>query len=398
MKKSLKEIFQIGKSEIRPLNGLRAFAILFVLINHYYINLKSIVSPYPTLELLYSNLWSGVDLFFVLSGFLISKGLWENWNASSKLDFKKFYIKRTLRIFPAYYFFLTLAYITGKVMIFSYEKNGVLNDAGENLKKAMGNSWADFVFLGNYFQGIHTHTWSLSSEEQFYLIFPILCATILFKFGFKVRQLLLWILYFVPVILRIFVLNDIEGTSTPPYYEEIYHPFQTRFDSLIIGVIAMDIYMNKEEFNSRIGNNSNFYYPILALFFSFIIISHFIAQQSTYFFTHTFKYNIQNIGFAGILYLSIIKIESPVSRFLSLRLFSPIAKLSYTIYLWHFIVMGVSIALFKISPKSSILAFHLKFLCMLALQIVLALPLYMFIELPFQKLRNKFYTKKEVLK
>lgn len=389
VKKTLKKIFQSGESEIKPLNGLRAFAILFVLINHYYINLKSIVSPYPTLELLYSNLWSGVDLFFVLSGFLISKGLLENWKVSSKLDFKKFYIKRTLRIFPAYYFFLTLTYITGKAMIFSYEKNGILNDAGENLKKAMGNSWADFVFLGNYFQGIHTHTWSLSSEEQFYLIFPVLCATILFKFEFKVRQLLLWIIYFVPVIFRIFILNDIEGTSTPPYYEEIYHPFQTRFDSLIIGVIAMDIYMNKEELNSRIGN-SVFYYSLLILFLSFIIISHAIAQNSTYFFTHTFKYNIQNIGFAGILYLSIIKTESPVSRFLSLRLFSPIAKLSYTIYLWHFILMGVSIALFKISPKTSILAFHLKFLFMLVLQVVLALPLYMFIELPFQKLRKKF--------
>ncbi|TGL87677.1 acyltransferase [Leptospira congkakensis] len=391
MKKAIKDLFRNGESEIKPLNGLRAFAILFVLVNHYYINLKSIIAPYPTLELLYSNLWSGVDLFFVLSGFLISKGLWENWKVDTKLDFKKFYIKRTLRIFPAYYLFLTITYLTGKIMIFSYERNRILNEAVENLQKAIGNSWADFVFLGNYLQGIHTHTWSLSTEEQFYLIFPILCATIFFKFEFKVRQFLLLLVYLLPVLFRILILSKIEGFSNPPYYEEIYHPFQTRFDSLIIGVIAMDIYMNKENWSNEIKDNVVYFYSLLLLFFSFLIFSHLQSQYDPNFFRHTFKYNVQNIGFAGILYLSIIKIESPISKFLSLNVFSPIAKLSYTIYLWHFIIMGVSMALFKINAKTSIFEFHLKFLAMLVLQVILTLPLYIFIELPFQKLRKKFY-------
>ncbi|WP_241210794.1 acyltransferase family protein [Leptospira mayottensis] len=55
------------------------------------------------MTLIYFNLWTGVDLFFVLSGFLISKGLWEEWQANSKIEFKKFYIKRALRILPAFF-------------------------------------------------------------------------------------------------------------------------------------------------------------------------------------------------------------------------------------------------------------------------------------------------------
>ncbi|WP_017810294.1 acyltransferase family protein [Leptospira alstonii] len=74
-----KALFSNKTNEIGTLNGLRALAICFVLLNHFTIALKDILNLPSSITLLYLNLWTGVDLFFVLSGFLISKGLWEEW-------------------------------------------------------------------------------------------------------------------------------------------------------------------------------------------------------------------------------------------------------------------------------------------------------------------------------
>lgn len=246
MLNTIKDLFRPKESELKPLNGLRALAIIFVVLNHYVIGIIDKVVLPESLKIIYLNFWSGVDLFFVLSGFLISKGLWENWQRDSKLNFKSFYIKRTLRIFPAYYFFLTITSLIGKTMVGIAEQKGMYDEANR-LKQGLSNSWGDYLFLGNYIQGINTHTWSLSSEEQFYLIFPILCSILFFRLEFKLRQLVLWIVYLVPLICRIATLYAIEESSTPPYFKEIYYPFQTRFDSLIIGVIVMDLHMNRSE-------------------------------------------------------------------------------------------------------------------------------------------------------
>ncbi|TGK28801.1 acyltransferase [Leptospira gomenensis] len=388
MLNAIKDLFRPRESELKPLNGLRALAIIFVVLNHYVIGIIDKVALPESLKTIYLNLWSGVDLFFVLSGFLISKGLWENWRKELKINFGSFYIKRTLRIFPAYYFFLIVTYLVGKTMLTVLEKKGTYGEI-ESLKQILTNSWGDFLFLGNYIQGINTHTWSLSSEEQFYLIFPILCSVLFFRLGFKLRQLILWIVYIVPLACRIVTLYAIEGYSTPPYFKEIYYPFQTRFDSLIIGVIVMDFYMNRPSLGKFIEKYRIAYISSIALFFSFVIICHLISQDTGLFFAHTFKYNFLNIGYAGILYLSIIKLESPLSKFLSSKILTPIARLSYTIYLWHFILMGTAVMLLKIKPDMSLTMFHLKFFGMVIILIVLSLPLYLTIEVPFQKLRNR---------
>ncbi|MFA4795098.1 acyltransferase family protein [Leptospira kirschneri] len=388
MLNTIKDLFRPKESELKPLNGLRALAIIFVVLNHYVISIIDKVVLPESLKIIYLNFWSGVDLFFVLSGFLISKGLWENWQRDSKLNFKSFYIKRTLRIFPAYYFFLIVSYLIGKAMILMIEKQG-LSAQAQGLKDGLSKSWGDFLFLGNYVQGLNNHTWSLSSEEQFYLIFPILCSILFFRLEFKLRQLVLWIVYLVPLICRIATLYAIEESSTPPYFKEIYYPFQTRFDSLIIGVIVMDLHMNRSELNKYIQERRSAYYSLLALFSTFIVITHSIPQGSREFFIHTFNYNFLNLGYAGILYLSIIKIESPFSKFLSSIIFIPIARLSYTIYLWHFILMGIAVMLLKINADMNLTTFHLKFFSMGIILIVMALPLYLLIEVPFQKLRNR---------
>ncbi|PKA04594.1 acyltransferase [Leptospira ellisii] len=377
-------------SEIGALNGLRAFAIIFVLLNHYTLALRNKIAFSESLTSIYMNLWSGVDLFFVLSGFLISKGLWEDWQKESKLDFKKFYLKRALRIFPAYYFFLSINYLIGKAMLSFSEKNNLLNEA-DAIRKTLSNSWGDFIFLGNYFEGLNIHTWSVSSEEQFYLIFPLLSSLVLFKNAFKVRQCILWFLYIIPLLFRFYILFSGDLISKAPYFKEIYHPFHTRFDSLLMGVIVMDLYFNKRALIDTILRKRPYRLTALAFFSACIIFSFLTNQESEFWVFHTLKYNILNIGYAGFLLFAVSDSGSLLSRFLSGRIFTPIARLSYTIYLWHFIFMGVAYKLLNFQNQDgSFLPFHGKFILTLIIVCVLSFPLYAGIELPFQKLRRRF--------
>ncbi len=153
---------------IKELDGIRGAAILFVLAYHYFSNGAGINNPIGRQFLkLFSIGWSGVDLFFVLSGFLIVGILLDA--KSSNNYFSSFYIRRALRILPLYYLLLTLFLI---LPIF------ISNDG---IFKLTFPFWSYLLFIQNLFMikfdlgtswlGV---TWSLAIEEQFYLLLPIL--------------------------------------------------------------------------------------------------------------------------------------------------------------------------------------------------------------------------------
>ncbi|MCR8638894.1 acyltransferase [Leptospira interrogans serovar Ricardi] len=389
MKAFIKGLWYHREDEIQSLNGLRAFAIILVILNHY-----ALVWKKPGTFQSDFLFWSGVDLSFVLSGFLISKSLLSDWTRNATIDFKKFYLKRTLRIFPAYYVFITFSWVASKLTLKIAEAKGLEKEAYYFSFK-LSDAWGDFVFLGNYFPGINIHTWSLSIEEQFYLIFPLFCSLILFKMSSKYRQLLLWSLLLVPTISRVIVYMTTPLPLTPEYFNEIYFPFHTRFDSLVIGVIVMDLYMNQKGLINRLKTNPILYYLLLFLFFSFLCISHWANINMESFFTHTFKYNLLNIGFAGILLCAVVRSEGLLGRFLSLKIFVPIARLSFTIYLWHLVLIAVSVSILKIRTEpSSMFELLFQFIFVLTLMILLSVPFYLLFEYPFQYLRTRILPKR----
>ena len=124
------------------LDVLRGLAIVLVLGVHY----KHVY-----------NVWTklggvGVDLFFVLSGFLISGLLFAEFKKTGSIDFKRFFIRRGFKIYPAYYAVI-LFYAP-----FAFHRLG----------------WSDFLFLQSYRAGILGQAWSLSVEEHFYILLPFL--------------------------------------------------------------------------------------------------------------------------------------------------------------------------------------------------------------------------------
>ena len=131
------------------LDLLRGVAVLMVMFCHY---------PYFHF---FRIGWAGVDLFFVLSGFLISGLLFTDWKRNGHISLKWFFVRRGFKIYPAFYFFL---FTTAPVLLVT-----------DQPFRRLG---AELFFVQDYFPKIWGHTWSLAVEEQFYILLPLLLLLI----------------------------------------------------------------------------------------------------------------------------------------------------------------------------------------------------------------------------
>ena len=166
---------------IPALDGLRGIAIILVMLHHYTFSQPRLTDYVPTLidprigEVIFF-FWTGVDLFFVLSGFLISGILLDT--RGSKRYFANFYARRILRIFPLYYLVLFLAFV---VLPMFPAVDGVLAPQEEGLTvEETPAQWRYWSFLTNvsivaygWTHGWVDISWSLAIEEQFYLVWPL---------------------------------------------------------------------------------------------------------------------------------------------------------------------------------------------------------------------------------
>ncbi len=234
----------------------------------------------------------------MLSGYLISRGLYVSWINSGKLYIKNFYVKRTLRIFPGYYFFITISFLLYSFIFHQYKSNpSKVEFQNQTIPESFSNFWGDFVFLGNYFQGLNTHTWSLSIEEQFYLILPAMCGLVLFRLNKLNRIYFLLVLYFICLLVRILTFTNADNLDIDLFFR-IYYQFQTRYDSLLAGVLVMFISEDYKEIIDRITKSKLFTNLLIIFAVSIITFCMFRNMRLPNFFNHTFLYSILNIGFS----------------------------------------------------------------------------------------------------
>jgi len=217
-----------GLNKISELNGLRGFAILIVLVYHF-VNI-SVQLNGPIINAVNNFFlmgWVGVDIFFALSGFLITSILLKT--KSSETYFKSFYIKRLLRIFPLYYLYLAFMFF-----FFLPHFAPHLNPAEQlNIKTTENSQLYFWLYLSNikqFFQNIFFgsalgHLWSLSIEEQFYLIWPL----IIYYCDYNQLKRILLAVFVGSIILRaFFYYHNVPGLS-------IYSFTFTRLDALGYG-------------------------------------------------------------------------------------------------------------------------------------------------------------------
>jgi Predicted acyltransferases len=208
------------EERVPALDGLRGCAALFVLLFHFTMQLGD-ASGLPTtaLKTVFLFGWSGVDLFFVLSGFLIT-GLLLGAKGSSNY-FRVFYARRMLRILPLYYFALFLLF-TVPVVIRLPATAGFATPLRDQL-------WfwfylQNYHFLGPRFAGLSGPLWSLAIEEQFYLVWPFVVFVL-------PRKRALWVcagLVLVSLVYRIVARMVVPHLDT-------YNVTQARLDGLSIG-------------------------------------------------------------------------------------------------------------------------------------------------------------------
>ena len=181
--------------QIKPIQGLRGLAVLLVILFHIHPN--------------YSFGFIGVDIFFIISGFVISKSLINSKDLNGQISLKNFYIKRFFRLYPSLIFFFIFSSL---ILITLSIPTNIGNFIRTGLFSLFGISNFYLIRLKNdYFNeeelNPFTHTWSLGIEEQFYLFFPL----IIFLFNKKRLNALLTILFIVSFYFFLFVNHEIYG-------------------------------------------------------------------------------------------------------------------------------------------------------------------------------------------
>ncbi|EPG75715.1 acyltransferase [Leptospira fainei serovar Hurstbridge str. BUT 6] len=325
----LKSIFRRKEEERQSLNGFRFFAITFVLFYHFWLVGKNYVAFPQWLDRIFLNLSSGVDLFFILSGFLIYGELLKSWKIQKELNLPTFYKNRVFRIFPAYYLFIAITLPVTYSTLKNLLDNPFFPVADkEKFQLQLSNWFYDLIYFSNYKYGINGHTWSLASEWQFYLILPLLCLTILFKLRKRLRIAFLVLLYFIPLGFRIFLHQEVleEGE----YFTRIYYPLHTRFDAFIIGMLLAEWLAE----NQSKRFNEAFQVLLIIISLSALVFAHYLIFEPKDILFLSFRFNILNVGYGILIALSLIS-NSLLSNFFSFGWFIPITRVSYGMYLWH---------------------------------------------------------------
>ncbi len=205
------------------LDTLRAIAILWVMLFHLQLQLP------PALEIVGQYGWMGVDLFFVLSGYLIGLQLLRPYASGSKPSFVGFYRRRIFRILPAYLLVLLLYYVWPAWR----EQPGI------------SPPWQFLTFSLNYCidyakNQAFSHAWSLCVEEHFYLVLPLLLFATMRKPSIARTIAIFSVLVCGGIAIRVFVLlhyvRPAGNMSALAYLEQLYYPTHARLDGLLTGV------------------------------------------------------------------------------------------------------------------------------------------------------------------
>ncbi|WP_145860952.1 acyltransferase family protein [Pedobacter suwonensis] len=311
------------KEKFVGLDHLRAVAILLVFLYHY-----GMFKHPAWVDTIGWIGWTGVDLFFVLSGFLISNQLFQEISANQTIRLKTFFTKRFFRIIPPYLFTLLL-----------YFCFPVFRE-----REALPPLWKFLSFTQNFGldvinQGTFSHAWSLCIEEQFYLALPVLLLFLIRLKQMKYLKIIIVLLLISTFFLRVFSWSEyvLPKLETPAFWKDwymhIYYPTYTRLDGLVIGVL-IGVLFQSSTFKAMINRNGNLmvFTGITAVTFSLWFCRDAYSQQAS-----LFGFTLVAVSY-GILVTGAISATSFLSK-KSNMITTQLAALSYAIYLSHKIVI-----------------------------------------------------------
>jgi peptidoglycan/LPS O-acetylase OafA/YrhL len=367
---------------IKSLDGMRALAILLVMTFHAKITHFG---------------WMGVQLFFVLSGFLITGILWRDKFKPLPLSFKfkKFWFRRTLRIFPLYFAYLLLLGLT--FLLFNFP------DYYQTYAPYLFTYTFNYTRLLSEWQGnpLFTHLWSLSVEEQFYLVFPL----IMFLLPARLLKYFLVIMILLGPVIRYFLGEYYLGRGATPEVaaDAVYWNTLSHMDAFFMGGIISVFALEK-----RITKPG-----MLVILFAILAcgagVLNFIDTRSTDYlldlgyshaqagnYQYVWQYTFLNLLFAScILYL--LSAETPGKRSLSKKLMENewlvrLGRVSYGMYIFHWLVY---VYIFQRFVPDNLFLRLLIFILYTAVVYLIAELSFRLFEARFLKMKDKLFVQKK---
>jgi peptidoglycan/LPS O-acetylase OafA/YrhL len=351
------------------LDSLRFFAFLLVLIHH---------APYMKSITLWKTLskygWIGVDLFLCLSAFLFARLLYVEYQEKGNINIGYFYLRRALRIWPLYFFFFTA------MLILSSQVDGW---SPYMLKRSIGMlTFTDNIFAAflnyNFAIWFSDHLWTISYEEQFYLVIPWVLRK-LYQIKKSTAVLFLTGAMLIGTLIRwIFIYNQ---TEHPDIWVLPITHFESIFGGLMIGLGLFDKFLKKiPNWLLLIGGLLALYavtllpnveeiqwklmltYPLIGIGMSLILYA--VMRGNIWLFSHLFKNKV--LGYLG--------------------------KISYGLYVYHVgsLWLAVKITDALVSPERLLVYPATALLLGLLITVAISMVSYQFLEKPFLQLKERF--------
>jgi peptidoglycan/LPS O-acetylase OafA/YrhL len=316
--------------KFRPdIEGLRAVAVVFVILSHLQLSGN-----------LFSGGFVGVDIFFVISGYLITSLLMHEYSKNAKankgsgwISLRTFYFRRVRRLLPAAILVLFTTVLFSYIFLNSVK-------AGQTLK----DSLFAFFFLANlnlisqntdYFQqgfesGPLQHFWSLSVEEQYYLIFPTLFLITVVLNGLKIgkyrlrwRKRLALVVGTLTTVSLIWSIIQSNASPVSGYFSSLTRAWEIGVGSLLAIGIFKGVPKESRLLNTVLGSAG-----VFGIFLSLIIFNNGSLFPG-------FNALLPTISTCCLIYVGASSSQSVVTRLLSTKVFTFVGKISYSLYLWH---------------------------------------------------------------
>ena len=343
------------------LNGVRGVAAIMIMVCHFFAYVTIEGKWLQILASLASFGQTGVSLFFVLSGFLITRILLQ---AKSKTNyFKTFFIRRALRILPLYYVFLLVfyylfPYLTGQKIVSLHE------------------TWYYYVYLQNLALTFNwnasgpLHYWTLAVEEHFYLLWPFV---VYFISKENLKKVVFGILLIAILVRFGLILND----------KVVYCFTFSRFDALAIGGLLATL-----ENNLWLSSKRKSFFILISgasMLLLLLLWSMYSGDQIEW--IQVFKFSLLAVFYFSVLgFLLCINPSSWINRLLETSFLQTTGQISYGLYVFHPVAF-ILIIQFWMPANTNI---GLLFLLSFGLTYLLATLSFRFIEQPFLRLKKRW--------
>lgn len=347
---------------IPSLDGLRGVAILMVLAGHSSFSFPLLAAGPLKFA---GNAALGVNVFFILSGFLIYSLSVREIEKTGGFNWRQFYMRRVLRIFPCFYFYIAvvLALMAAGVVALSWQMIVSAATFSINYRHVWDHTGAgyDYYVIGHY--------WTLALEEQFYLTWPLL---ILLRLRGRLLPVLVAIIALAPVIrVACYFL-------TPGSRDQIGMMFHTGFDSIAAGVLLGEL-LRREPSRAWLERwSSKRLVVALALVF-LLVVSPFLASHLRGAYSITAGKTLELFALCILITAAVSFPGTLLFRFLNWGPLAYVGVLSYSLYVWN--------NLFLLGQKYWFNAFPINLACVAGMAVVS----HYLVERPFLKLKDRFH-------